>query len=116
MNKQVKKSQDEKIKYYVNNPDKAYDKLDTTCCLNTKNIKFDLDQYDHADCKDINEFLDCLDAIQINLEVNRIIRQKNVEVGFLKDSRNVKDYNECRDRPWTKSLTKKEHKFLKENL
>lgn len=53
----------------------AYDKLDTTLCLNVNNgtLNFDLDKYDKSDCKDVYEMCKCIDTIKDALEVLDIL-------------------------------------------
>lgn len=47
------------------------------------------------------------------VEALKIIKEKGVEVGFLKDCKILKAYNESRDVPWSKELTQDEFDFLK---
>lgn len=49
----------------------ALEKIDHTVCLafnNDNNAIFNKDNYDHIDCKDINEFIECYDIIEKELK------------------------------------------------
>ena len=65
----------------------ALEKIDHTICLafnENNNALFGKDKYDHIDCKDIDEFVDCYDIIEKDLEVLEIIKNKKVNLEYLK--------------------------------
>lgn len=48
----------------------AYIKLDNTLCLNSSELEFGVDIYNHEDCADMNEMIDALETLKKYLETN----------------------------------------------
>ena len=57
----------------------ALEKIDHTICLafnENNNALFNKDKYEHIDCKDIDEFVDCYDIIEKELKALEIIKDR----------------------------------------
>ena len=76
----------------------SYYKLDHTCCFNAneKNMKFgcvtddDMDR----DCKNVEEMVDFLDALEVGVVALDIIVEKSVDTFLIIRTEDVNDYNE----------------------
>ena len=65
----------------------ALEKLDNTLCLNSLSLRFNIDNEDHIDCKNIYEMIDCIDIIREALEqkekqdkILEILKNKKVDI------------------------------------
>lgn len=78
-------------------PLEALEKIDHSVCIafnqNNKAL-FDKDKYDHCDCKDINEYVECEELVEKHLNALEIIVKKNVDVNYIKfHCEDCADYN-----------------------
>ena len=64
----------------------AYEKLDNTLCLNCQSIKFNIDEEENADCKDVYEMVKCLEIIKRELKSNEILKSHIVEIDNNQDN------------------------------
>lgn len=72
----------------------ALEKLDHTLCLNSLSLKFDIDNEEHIDCKDVDEMVDCVETIGKDLEVLEILKPFAKAIIELKGQNiNVLDFN-----------------------
>ena len=102
----------------------AYNKIDNTLCLNSQNLKFNIDTEEHIDCKNTEEMVKCLETISKQLEALEIIKKKRVDVNYLKlcfvdnspyFENGLEEYNTFREDE-EEQLTQEEFELLKELL
>lgn len=97
-------------------PLKALEKLDHTICLNR--IDWGIDKYDHCDCKNVEEFVECYDIAEKALRALKIIKEKKVEVNILEFCETCEEYNDfIKHRVWFQEeyiLTQEEYELVKE--
>jgi len=93
----------------------SLEKIDHTVCLafNTdNNAIFNKDEYDHIDCKDIDEFVECYDTAEEGLRAVTIIIDKRVNMDLVHYSKTLEEYNSY----YHRKLTQEEFDFLKRIL
>lgn len=66
----------------------ALEKIDHTICLNNlaKNIVWNFDKEEKCDCENIDQFMDCYDSIEKELEANEILKSHIVEIDNNQDN------------------------------
>ena len=103
----------------------AYGKIDNTLCLNAcrGNLQFGIDEDEHIDCESDAEMVDCLETIDKEFKILKIIKEKGLtlrEKEFIKCSENYEEYVwlfcSCTERLYTIQKTLSEYEILREDL
>lgn len=121
-------------------PLEALNRLDHTLCLNSQNLKFNIDdeklygtefegEYDpnDTDCKSMDEMIDCLNVVEKTLKAFEIIKKKRLnatEIYMIRMSYPYEEYKETVIGLYGSSYsdyahllkTKEEYELLKEVL
>lgn len=60
----------------------ALEKIDHTICMNNlaNNIKWDIDKYDHCACVSVEDFVECYEIIEKELNALEIIKERDIDM------------------------------------